>query len=1327
MQKPFQKITECDFNELFLAAIDETLSSLGESAKTAIYFHLEQKFNVKKHEIPRSVDNFVKALGILFGIGSKSLELMFMKKFHEKVGVDCGQIKPEDFSFSNYVNMVKQKVVSKDKTGETVNSVTKSAQGNYLGKESNFTALLNLIADPVVVVDEKGILLLVNNAFEVFTGLKSNEIVGKSFLELPNVAEESKQLLLKNMAKRHLGLPVDRYEVMFTHYKTGETGYCEVKAKKIDNKGQPAELVIFSDVTQRKKYETRLREYSERLEWLVSKKTAEIEENEETLRGFFESSPDGIVVVKGNGVIVECNQAFVNLLKCSSKTEVLEKTSYEIISVRDQKKVAEAIAKVMTRGGQVARNITCYLATKNGTEIAVEFSASIIRDSLGKVTGYVCTTKDITERKKAEEKIRESEEKFRNLAEESPNMIFINSGRRVVYANKKCLETMGYTREEFYSNDFNFLTLIAQESKETLVSSFKAHMKGEELAPYEYGLITKTGKRIEGIINTKLIKYQGETSILGIVTDITERKKTEKNLIISEEKYRTLYGQLKQAEAELFQEKDRAQSYLEVADVLLLALDSEGNITLLNRKGCAILGCKIEDVFGKNWFDLFIPEEERAERKRNYQHVIKRKHNYSEHVENFVLCTNGYKRIIGWRHTLLRSPEGEVIGTLSSGEDITEQKKTQQALLDSEEKFRSIIENSNDVIMLTTPSGRISYMSPSCTNLVGYSPEELVGKVPSICHPDDSEKVNDILIKGSRGDKGSDFEYRVLTKKGETIWVSHSWSPIFENGKVKMIASIIRDITKRRQLEDDLRASEERFRAISASAMDSIILADGEDSVIYWNPASEKIFGYTEKEAVGKKLSGLVIPPHGQKSHVALLQELKHKSLSKRELEFIALKKDGTKFPIELSLSSVNLKGKNNLLAITRDVSEQQKMETALKQERDMLESMAANIGAGLTIIDRDYRILWANQLLKQINGYNLENKLCYSIYDKSGNICPDCGVKKIFETGASVDRHDYHYQFGSHDDWVELIVTPVKDKDGNIIAALELAVNINERKRLQDKLANYSQKLEEMVEQRTEQLKQTQSKLVRSERLAAIGELAGMVGHDLRNPMTSIKGAAYFLKAKYSSVLDATGKEMLSTMDDSIDYSNKIINDLLDYSRDMKLELSETTPKMLLKNAFSLVEVPEKIEIRDTTSDTPIVRADTGKVVRVFVNIIKNAFDAMPKGGILAVTSRETERSWEITFEDNGAGMKQETLSKLWTPLFTTKAKGMGFGLAICKRIVETHGGKIAVESTVGKGTRFTVNIPIDPILDDEEAWVFDPPLAAIAQTKQVRSDNSV
>ncbi|MCX8150939.1 MAG: ATP-binding protein [Candidatus Bathyarchaeota archaeon] len=226
---------------------------------------------------------------------------------------------------------------------------------------------------------------------------------------------------------------------------------------------------------------------------------------------------------------------------------------------------------------------------------------------------------------------------------------------------------------------------------------------------------------------------------------------------------------------------------------------------------------------------------------------------------------------------------------------------------------------------------------------------------------------------------------------------------------------------------------------------------------------------------------------------------------------------------------------------------------------------------------------------------------------------------------------------------------------------------------------------------------KQIEAQLVKSEKFAAIGELAGMIGHDLRNPLTSIRAATYYIKLKYAGKLDDEGEEIFETINRSIDYSSKIVDDLLDYSREVKLILESTTPKGLLTNALSVLKKPSNITVIDLTEETPIVTVDAHKMSRVFVNIIKNAFDAMPDGGTLTVKSQVCYANLKFSFTDTGVGMSQETLSKLWTPLFTTKAKGMGFGLSICKRIVQAHHGEILAESTVGKGTTIIITIPLD------------------------------
>jgi len=519
-----------------------------------------------------------------------------------------------------------------------------------------------------------------------------------------------------------------------------------------------------------------------------------------------------------------------------------------------------------------------------------------------------------------------------------------------------------------------------------------------------------------------------------------------------------------------------------------------------------------------------------------------------------------------------------------------------------------------------------------------------------------------------------------------------------------------------------LRESEKRYHALFDKAPLGILVVDETATAVEFNEEAHRQLGYTREEFAKITVSDYEVfeTPEETRAHMKkIMREGKDEFESKHRT------KNGEIRDVIVTVQLIELGGKKLFHLITKDVTEQKKIEQELKIEKEKLETVTENIGAGLAIISEDYRILWANKLLKQING-DCEGKMCYSTFNRLTDICPDCGVKKVFENGVPLDIHEYSNQDDKGNTfWVELIVTPIKDEKGNVTAALELAVNITERKIMENKLAEYSQKLEKLVEKRTDQLKQTQAKLVKSERLATIGELAAMVGHDLRNPLTGIMGAAYYLKTKHSPELGAKGKEMLETIENAITYSNKIVNDLLEYSRDLKLELEEGTPKIMLENALSLLKVPEKIKIVDATEDKPTVKADIEKMRRVFVNLIKNALDAMPEGGTLTVKSREVNGKLEIAFKDTGTGMSKETLRKLegGVPLFTTKAKGMGFGVPICKRIAEAHGGKLSVESKIGKGTTVTITVPVNPKpLDESEAkWIFNESILQTITARQI------
>jgi signal transduction histidine kinase len=215
--------------------------------------------------------------------------------------------------------------------------------------------------------------------------------------------------------------------------------------------------------------------------------------------------------------------------------------------------------------------------------------------------------------------------------------------------------------------------------------------------------------------------------------------------------------------------------------------------------------------------------------------------------------------------------------------------------------------------------------------------------------------------------------------------------------------------------------------------------------------------------------------------------------------------------------------------------------------------------------------------------------------------------------------------------------------------------------------------------------------------KLEGMIEVSTMVGHDLRNPLSGIKNATYFLNNYYGEKLDDKAKAQLKNISDCVEYSDKIVRDLLDYSCEIKLDKIKITPKKLLDVTFSAIAVPNNIEVVNKVGDEFSLSVDGGYIQRVFTNLIRNAFDAMPEGGKLEITCNKIEEYLNISFSDNGLGMSEKVLKRLWTPFFTTKAKGMGVGLSICRKIIQAHGGNIGVTSTIGQGTTFTVSLPLD------------------------------
>jgi len=209
------------------------------------------------------------------------------------------------------------------------------------------------------------------------------------------------------------------------------------------------------------------------------------------------------------------------------------------------------------------------------------------------------------------------------------------------------------------------------------------------------------------------------------------------------------------------------------------------------------------------------------------------------------------------------------------------------------------------------------------------------------------------------------------------------------------------------------------------------------------------------------------------------------------------------------------------------------------------------------------------------------------------------------------------------------------------------------------------------------------------------------MVGHDLRNPLQAIENAAYYLNNELPNLSTSIPtpqktREMLQVINDSVSYADKIVRDLRDFSATKKITLTKTNINTIVEETLSQVERPENMKVITKLSHLPKMKADKDMIKRVFLNLTMNGIQAMEKGGTLKVLTRKTKGFVEVSFKDTGVGISKEDMKKIFAPFFTRKARGIGLGLAICKRIVERHGGRIEVESQKGKGSTFTVKLPI-------------------------------
>ena len=383
-------------------------------------------------------------------------------------------------------------------------------------------------------------------------------------------------------------------------------------------------------------------------------------------------------------------------------------------------------------------------------------------------------------------------------------------------------------------------------------------------------------------------------------------------------------------------------------------------------------------------------------------------------------------------------------------------------------------------------------------------------------------------------------------------------------------------------------------------------------------------------------------------------------------------------------------------------IIEHRRADEALKESEERLQKLFDNMNSGVAVYKandkgNDFVFKDFNQASERIENIKKENIIGKSVLEVFPGV-KEFGLfdvfKRVWETGKPEDHPISLYKDERIIGWRENYVYKLPSNE--IVAVYD---DITDRKQAEDELAKHREHLEEMVEERTKELKDAQEQLVRREKLAILGQLAGGVGHELRNPLGVISNAVYYLKMVMPDA-EETIKEYLETISEEVNRSTKIISDLLDFSRVKSVDREETAVSDLVAQVLEKQPTPENIKLTTTIpSDFPPVFVDNRQISQVLVNLVTNACQAMPEGGKLSISAQAKKDKVQVSFTDTGSGISKENMKNLFEPLFTTKARGIGLGLAVSRNLVEANGGSIEVESEEGKGSIFTVILPIKEV----------------------------
>ncbi|GBE39601.1 sensor protein FixL [bacterium BMS3Bbin08] len=631
---------------------------------------------------------------------------------------------------------------------------------------------------------------------------------------------------------------------------------------------------------------------------------------------------------------------------------------------------------------------------------------------------------------------------------------------------------------------------------------------------------------------------------------------------------------------------------------------------------------------------------------------------------------------------------------------VAERRTAEEGLRKSEEKFRSFMESAPDHIVQLDRVGTILYANKTYE---GIRMDKLIGTSIYSWMPEKyRSKIRSALLKVFETAGPLTVEYPVRSLKGEVMWYLGHMGPIKVNDQVDSVIFISRDITGRRQMETDLYVSEDRYRMSTRAAKTGVWDWDMSTNKFYIDPLVKEFLGYREEEIQNDQDAWAAhMHPDDRVSAMKATQACIEGKMPEYMFEHRMAHKDGSvRWILTRGTVIRDLKGDPiRMIGTATDITERKQTEKALIRSEEKYRKLYDNAPDMYHTLDRDGIITDCNRTWEIMLGYKKEEIIgrpfADFLTDGSKKLFRKIFPKSVKEANLLNVEREFVRKDGSVLP-VILNITIESDENGELVRTGAIARDITNLKKAERQLSDAYQKL-----------KATQEQLIQAGKMAAMGQLAAGISHELNQPLTGIKG---FAQAALMDIGNGDPlKKDLEKIVEQADRMDRIIQHVRFFARKSDFEIKEQDVNSPIEDALSLLSEQLRVHNirvqKSLVSGLPKIMGDQNQLEQVFLNLITNARDAIDSrengdGGVITLRSAlsKDREHVEVICQDTGCGISEHDFEHIYNPFFTTKSPdgGMGLGLSIVYRIIEDHRGSIKAESRKGEGTTFKITLPV-------------------------------